>query len=268
MKKISLLCITILLMAVLFTGCGGSRDKDFTSTEPNSKEEAQVTTEAPTETSDTTTEADEEDIVYEGDASSYYIDVVYGEQIDRYYTALSEKWSKEKYTDNGLSNQLIDYYEGNPLNNVGFGFEDLNGDGHWELIIGAISGAEENPAVFEIWTLVDDKPVMVCQSDEKNHYALQYVQEDLAWYVAKEVSDNKDKYGTYYLLVSEDKLEVMQGIIYDAAADGKNPWFMTYDLDGDVSNDDTIDEETAKGILESNRNHYIAMEYFPYILYK
>ena len=146
-------------MAVLFTGCGGSRDKDSTSTEPNSKEEAQVTTEAPTETSDTTTEADEEDIVYEGDASSYYIDVVYGEQIDRYYTALSEKWSKEKYTDNGLSNQLIDYYEGNPLNNVGFGFEDLNGDGHWELIIGAISGAEENPAVFEIWTLVDDNPI-------------------------------------------------------------------------------------------------------------
>ena len=57
-------------------------------------------------------------------------------------------------------------------------------------------------------------------------------------------------------------------VFRDAKAGGKNPWFMTYDLDGDVSNDEAIDEETAKGILETNRNHYTAMEYFPYILYK
>lgn len=268
MKKISLFWIGILIIALFLNGCNNSGAAESGSTEAASTTEAEITTEAASDSKDAAAEADEDDVVYEGDASSYYIDVVYAEQIDRYYTALSEKWSKDKYVENGLSSQPVDYYEGNPLNNIGFGFVDLNNNGHWELIIGAISGAEKNPAVFEIWTLINDKPVMVCQADEKNHYALQYVEEDLAWYVAKEVSDSGDKHGTYYFMLEEDKLEVMQGILYDAAADGKNPWFMTYDLDGDVSNDESIDEETATGILETNRNHYTAMEYFPYILYK
>ena len=42
---------------------------------------------------------------------------------------------------------------------------------------------------------------------------------------------------------------------------------MTYDLDWDTSNDVPIDEATAEAILESNRKHYTALEYFPYIFY-
>ena len=42
---------------------------------------------------------------------------------------------------------------------------------------------------------------------------------------------------------------------------------LAYDLDWDVTNDEPIDEETANAILESNRKHYTALEYFPYIFY-
>ena len=273
MKKITAFWMIILLIAALLAGCGPGENTETTPTEPSSAAETGETatqpTEPPTEeVSEDVTEADEEDVVYEGDASSYYIDVVYAQQIDRYYAALSEKWDEEKYIDNGMSEVLAAYYEGNPLNNVGFGFVDLDSDGRWELIIGAILDAEEYPSVFEIWTLVDDKPVMLAQANARSQYALQYVEEDNMWYVANESSDYISGHGTYYLMLMEGELNVMQGILYNSKADAQNPWFMTYDMDWDVSNDEPIDEDMAEAILESNRSHYTALEYFPYILYK
>ena len=277
MKKYILSFMLIGLFVAMMAGCDTPKiAQPQPSSEPSS---AIVETAAPTEASaeapsesviEAATEAspgEEEDIVYEGDASSYYIDVVYAEQIARYHTALSEKWNEEQYLSNGMSEVLAAYYEGNPLENVGFGFVDLDNDGHWELVIGAILDAEEYPSVFEIWTLVDEKPAMLAQAHARTQYDLQYVEEDNMWYVATECSNSIFCHGTYYLMLNEGKFEVIQGIIYNSEADAQNPWFMTYDLDWDASNDEPIDEDMAYAILESNRIHYKALEYFPYIFY-
>lgn len=263
MKKISFCWIVILLIATMFAGCGASKDTQV----PETEAPTEVISDIPTEVSTEATEESEEDIVYEGDASSYYIDVAYAEQIGRYYTALVEKWDEDKYNENGMSEVLAAYYEGNPLDNVGFGFVDLDNDGYWELIIGAIQDAETEPAVFEIWTLVDGEPVMLAQASARSQYTLQYVEEDNAWYVANEEADSVFSHGTYYLMLTEGKFEVTQGLVFDALADEENPWFMTYDLDWDTSNDEPIDEATASAILESNRKFYTALELFPYIFY-
>lgn len=257
MKKINLVWAVFVWMVVLFAGCGNAPDAETTVTEAPATEQTTVSDE---------TESGE-DIVYEGDASSYYIDVAYAEQIGRYHTALSEKWEEGKYFENNMSALPYYYYEGNPLENVGFGFVDLDNDGHWELIIGAILNAEKDPAVFEIWTLVDGEPVMLAQGGSRNRYVLQYVEEDQMWYVVNEGSGSAFHHATYYLMLNEGQFEVVQGIVFDAFVDEENPWFMTYDLDWDVSNDEPIDEATASAILESNRKHYTALEYFPYIFY-
>ena len=266
MKKSMLLWVVVFLGAALLAGCGTPA-----TTEPSVSEEptsAIIETAAPEITpAETAPAEEEEDVVYEGDASSYYIDVVYAEQIGRYQTALSEKWNEDKYIENGMSEVMAAYYEGNPLENVGFGFVDLDNDGHWELIIGAIQDAEEAPVVFEIWTLVDGKPVMLVQTNARSQYLLQYVEEDNIWYIANENSSRDSCNATYFMMLNEGKLDVMQGVIYNPNADAQNPWFMTYDLDWDASNDEPIDEDMAYAILESNRNHYIALEYFPYIFY-
>ena len=270
MKKHFLFIVPILLVMAMLASCGNVPDVETTITEAPTAERATVSTEAPVaEQTPVPNETEaEEDIVYEGDASSYYIDVVYAEQISRYHTALSEKWDEEKYFDNGLSALPVYYYEGNPLENVGFGFVDLDNDGHWELIIGAILNSEQNPTVFEIWTLVDGEPVMLAQGGSRNRYVLQHVEEDRMWYVVNEGSSSAANNATYYLMLNEGKFEVMQGIVYDALADEENPWFMTYDLDWNTSNDEPVDEATASAILESNRKLYTALEYFPYILYR
>ena len=87
------------------------------------------------------------------------------------------------------------------------------------------------------------------------------------WYVVNEGTNGAANSATYYLMLSEGKFEVVQGIFLDALADEETPWILTYDLDWDVSNDEPIDEETANAILESNRNLYTALELFPYTFY-
>ena len=260
MKKYFLLFTAVFLAVVMLAACGPKTPAETPGTQVPVADPVTAATEI-------TPEETQEDIVYEGDASSYYIDEVYAEQIERYKTPLSEKWSEEQYFENGLSALPYYYYDGNPLDNVGFGFVDLDNDGHWELIIGAILNAEQDPAVFEVWTLVDGEPVMLVQGSSRNRYVLQHVEEDGMWYIVNEGSNSAANHATYYLMLSEGKLEVVQGIIFDAAADEQNPWFLTLDQDWDVSNDEPIDEETANAILESNRKHYTALELFPYIYF-
>ena len=63
------------------------------------------------------------------------------------------------------------------------------------------------------------------------------------------------------------EFQVIQGVIFDAAANENAPWFMTYDLDWDVSNDTPVDEKTANAVMNAGRKLYTAVEYFPYCLY-
>ena len=275
MKKHILSFALIFLIVVMLAGCDtpAAAEPQTTNTPSSATVETVAPAETPAEGSpeadpEATTEAIPEvgaDIVYEGEGYSSYIDEVYAEQIVRYHTAISEKWDEGKYFENEMSSLPYYYYEGNPLDNVGFGYVDLDNDGQNELVIGAILNAEQDPAVFEIWTLVDGEPVMLAQGGSQNGYVLEYVDEDKMWYVVNEASNSAFNHATYYLMLSEGKLEVMQGIVFDASADEQNPWFMTYDMDWDVSNDEPIDEEMANGILESNRKLYAALEYFPYI---
>ena len=282
MKKFRFTLVVCMLISMLLLGCSTSIKTEPELIETQATTEAAVPaetqTEAPAEstTEGTVTEEEivndvtedaEEDIVYEEGTSDYYIHVVYKDQIARYAAALSEQWDEGKYFENDLSALPYYYYEGNALNNVGFGFVDLDNDGNWELVIGAILNADKDPAVFEIWTLVDGEPVMIAQGGSRNRYVLQYVEEDGMWYVVNEASSSAFNSATYYLMLSEGKFEVVQGVVLDAAADEQNPWFLTYDLDWDVSNDEPIGEETARAILESNRMHYTALEYFPYIYF-
>jgi hypothetical protein len=274
MKKLLLTAIAFLLVLALLTGYSKLRtelpsEPSGSATEPIAESTAEPTAELTEEpTAETAPAETEEDTEYEGDASSYYIDEVYPQQIERYYTALSQQWDESAYFEHELSALAAYYYDGNPLDNVGFTFMDLDGDGIWELIIGAIRNAELDPLVFEIWTLKNDEPVMVAQSGARNRYYLQYAEEDDLWSVAYEAENGAANRAVYYLQLAEGEFEVMQGIVFDAFANPDAPWFMAYDLDWDVSNDTPIDEDTADAVMNAGRNIYAAQEYFPYSLYK
>ena len=276
MKHHRITWIAMLLIAVMLVGCGNAEPAAPSTDAPVStgaptETPSEAPTEAPTEASaEAPTEASTEAPAETGTEGtvSEYVDAAYAEQIGRYYTALSEQWTEDQYFDNELSGLAAYYYEGEPLDNVGFAYQDLNNDGSKELIIGAILNAELDPVVFEIWTLVDGEPQMLAQSGSRNRYFRQFFEEENAWYVANEGSNSAANFGTYYLMLVDGKLEVTQGIVFDATADEANPWFMAYDLDWDASNDEPIDEDMANAIMDSNRAHYTVAEYIPYSLYK
>ena len=255
----------LLMIIALLVGCDSIPQIEITATEqPNVEHNSE-----PTEVKDTeSAPAETEDTEYEGDASSYYIDVVYPQQIERYYTAISQQWDESGYWEHEMSPLVTHYYDGKSLDNVGFTFMDLDGDGVWELIIGAIKNAEKDPLILEIWALKNDEPVMVAQSGSNNRYFLQYAAEDNLWSVAYEAENGAANRAVYYLQLVEGEFKVIQGVIFDALASEEAPWFMTYDMDWDVSNDTPIDEDTANAVMNAGRNTYAAQEYFPYSLYK
>ena len=267
MKHILLVCTIAILAAAMLAGCvtppatTGTPNSTPAATLPTAAPTAPPTeapTEAPTQPAPTSpTEATKPE---EGTAA-YYLQVTYASQVEGYRTALSQQWDEAACAGHGVSPLLPQHYGSDPLANIGAGLVDLNNDGSLELIIGVVSADKAQPLVLEIWSLVDGVPYMVAQSDAQNRYYLQYSQDDEAWYVALEITRSEDHHGLHYLVLQDGGLEVIQAIVYHAAANPDSPWFMAYDKDMDTSNDESIQESIATAITESIRKFYTAADY-------
>lgn len=103
------------------------------------------------------------------DTAEYYISNVYSEQLGQYYRALLERWGPEQFEQQGRSPLGAAYLQGDPLENVGFFLEDLDGDGSRELVIGAVREAEKAPLIFELWT-AGEEPELILRAEEGERY--------------------------------------------------------------------------------------------------
>ena len=86
--------------------------------------------------------------------------------------------------------------------------------------------------------------------------------------MAYEAENGAANHAVYSLELVNGEFKVIQGVMFDARVDEENPWFMTTDLDWDVSNDTPIDEAAANATMQECRSTYTSTEYFPYSLYK
>lgn len=271
MKKVLLTTAILLLTLTLLVGCSTKQAEVPITTEPSPAvteptqapvvetppaESTSVETAPPVETTAPT------ESISNALANSPY--AVYAEQVDRYYKAIVNQCDESFYFKQAMSPMPIYYYDGNELSNIGFAMADLDGDGIQELLIGAIKDHQTEPVVFEIWTLMNNQPVMLAQSGYRTRYYLQFAEDDGIWNLAYEADNGATNYGVYYLQITDSTLEVIQGVIYDANANAKAPWFMAYDLDWDVTNDMAIDEDTAKAIMDAGRRTYTTVEYIPF----
>lgn len=263
MKKDKLILIVLLVIALMMTACRGSEPASAASEPAATTAPAAAATEAATQALPAETETP-----VEGDAATHYIDQVYSAQIRRYFDALTQQWDEGKYYENEMSPLASYYYEGNALENVGFALEDLDHDGNLELIIGGILNAQQDPAIFEIWTLRDGSPEMLVQSGYRNRYFLEYSQEDGNWLIANDGSNGAANFASHYYYLENGQMKVMQAVVFDAMANEENPWFMAYDNDWDTANDTPIDEQTANAVMDAHRQTYVVPEYIPYSLYQ
>ena len=178
MKKKMLSACSIGMMLFVLTACG---------TKTQSVEQAKAGEESVTEQTESTVQEfvkkEEADVL-----GSY--EEQYGEVLDKYYAALSEKWDGQKLSSEGLSQLSLYCQEGNALENVGYAFLDVNGDGVCELMIGAIHGDEfVNKMLFELYTLEDGVPVQIFAGQERDRYYIAGLEEG-GYLIANEASSS------------------------------------------------------------------------------
>lgn len=248
MKRIHSALILLMLAALLLTGCRSSQP-------------------APTEAAPApAAEAAPQPPVTEAPAQPEAPDAaaLYASQLQRYHTALTEQWEEGRYFETEMSHLAAYYYEGQPLENVGYAFPDMDADGSPELIIGAIAGAQQDPAVFEIWTLAEGEPVMLVQSGSRNRYFVEQSPADGSWQITNDASNGAANSALHTYVLHQGALQVTQGVVLDALASPDAPWFLAADSDWDVSNDTPIDEATAMELMQARRDAYTVPGYTPF----
>lgn len=260
-KKILVLLLSLSLLLSL-VACGQGKAPETTGTGETTKA---------TEASDPTTEPVQEDTTAATEttapaetgnqaAEDLYLEK-YAPVLDRYSQALQEQWNEGVLFQEGMCTFSTYCYEGNPLENVGYTLMDLSGDHVPELLVGATGGdAYVQDVLFEVYTLQNDVPVQLLVSNERSSYRL-CDDDGGCYFLVNQASVSAAQREWLFFIITDDQLAVMQGVVYDAAADTENPWFMTYDDDWDTSNDTAIDEATAKAIMDGYEARCFVPEY-------
>ena len=173
-NKMKWLGIFVLAASLLLTACGAQPTEAVPTSTPEPTAAAEPTATPEATAAEPTEEPTAEPVSQPAEKSTGIVNMaeegkaLYAAQLDRYAAALSEQWPESRYFENGMSELAGYYYEGDARANVGVFFPDLDGDGSPEMVIGAILGADTDPAVLEIWTVKDGSPVMLAQSHARD----------------------------------------------------------------------------------------------------
>lgn len=268
LKRIVLNLVTLSLLTVSFTGCGEGREdaRIEVSTDSETSAISESSTEDTTEndiTENDTTENDTEEITTETatteavttaeSATDYTLPGTtsqnadaYKSVLDQYHTALSENWDYETLINNNLNYMCI-LYNNTGLTDIGYAFYDIDGNGTNELLIGLVSQDNRGGDVFDIYTLIDDKPVMLAQSGERDMYTL--CQNGMI----SEAGSNSAAssfYKFYEFKSGTSKLTLKEAVVIDGQWDSDNPYFYTTTDTTDKSACTAITEDDADGITQ------------------
>lgn len=158
-KTVSIILCAALSLAVL-TACGSPASPAPTAEPVQTAEPTPEPTPEPTAEPTSTPEPTPESVT---DPLVMYKDI-----LDVYAQALANNYGGEELIGSEISLLNMYCYEGNALDNVGYVFLDLDGDGTLELFIGAIGGDEfVANTVFDFYTYQDGHPVLLLDSMER-----------------------------------------------------------------------------------------------------
>jgi hypothetical protein len=152
---------------------------------------------------------------------------LYGEVIDKYITAVNEKWDAAKLEAEGMSPEyaFIIANEDKPLEKIGVSYADVNADGIDELFVGVILDEDRDLAAYDVYTMVDRKPEHVISGSE----AVRFYNYE-SFFIAKEWN-GVDSSGIYIYGLEANSTEMTYqfGYKYDPYDSEAGPWFRSYD---------------------------------------
>lgn len=183
---------------------------------------------------------------------------MYAEVIDKYVTAIEEKWDSNKLEEEDMSpeyNAVNVATGGDAIDNIGYTFYDVNNDGIDELLIGEIAEGDLKGTVYDIYTMVDREPVHVLSGSARDrYYALE------GGLIVNESSSGADdsEWQSYDIEPNTANLLPQLGVKMDGYEDKDNPWFVNY---GDEENWESISEEDFTEY--KSRFEYIRFDFTP-----
>ena len=153
---------------------------------------------------------------------------LYKEVLKRHLTALQEKWDSSKLENENMSYMynVVAAAGKDVYKTIGYIYSDINGDGIEELLIGEIAKGEWKGIIYDIYTMVNRKPVHVISGGSRNRYFIC----DGNYFICNEYSSGAFESGlrTYVLIENSDELFPQVTFKYDEYEDKNNPWFISY----------------------------------------
>lgn len=154
--------------------------------------------------------------------------------LERYRTALMEKWDPGMCMDQDIS-MMVSRYAETPDMLCAF-YLDLDEDGTAELMI------TDGMMIFDLYTIKNGQPVHLLTGWERNSY--RFCMENVIYNHASNSAFNS----CYnYYRVENGSLVLVESIVFDASIDPENPWFLS--ADGETPTE-SITEQKAKEIMD------------------
>ena len=252
--------ISILLLTTII-GCGSNAPATEEAPDKNTATETEAESEPGKDepNANTNTEAEPDDTP-DSNAAAVSIPIsdedFYAEILDQnYYVLLNQKIYDNFYLPYSMltyAYSVDGYDKEKALDYSGYGFEDLDGDGMNELIIGNISDAPKlDKMIYTIYTRHNNVPYnVITATDYTNYYLcsgkfIGYEQHGSKWY---------NEAGLYELTSKAPGTTLITGVKSDRADDDSMTWQKT-----DVSGKEfTITDDEAQKAMEEYRGRRIA----------
>ena len=160
---------------------------------------------------------------------------LYKDILKKHVLAIEEKLDSTKLEQGNMSYMynVLAATNKNVLDKVGYAYYDTNVDGIDELLIGEIADGSWKGVIYDMYTMVDRRPVHVVSGGSRNRYFVC----DTA-FICNEYSGGANESGvTVYNLV-ENSTELFPQVYfkYDGYQNTKSPWFLKYGSDNNWEN--------------------------------
>lgn len=266
-KKFAAMTLAVALSACALSGCGTAKTPEATTTQAT-EVSTDSTTENTTEgtTSEQTTESSAEETVTteqsgnsnqsQTDDSTYYFNDVYKDILDKYRTAINEKWDYGKCVDEDIC-PLITNADALTFNDIGAALIDMDNDGYDELIIGDMKDTTSK-SIYEIWTYDGNTAKKLISAQERCLLNVGYTKENSQYFISAMGSNSAAEFEYDYYSVHNGNLQKDQSIISEAVSDTEMNW---YQCDADSDTRKELDEDTANSINASYSDNWILPQY-------
>ncbi len=179
--------------------------------------------------------------------------------LDKYITAISDRWSPDQFEEEEMSGELgvIAANAEDPFERIGFAYMDINGDGIDELLIGNRPEKAFDGMLYDIYTMVDREPAHVVSGYFRDrYYALG------GFDVCNEYSAGAGETGTVLYVLIPNSTELFLQIAYkcDEYENEESPWFKAYN-DGEW---EAVSEEEYNDALKQINEDKLIPEYTPF----